>query len=113
MLLEFLKWDLKNISHVIMRTLLRFFPPISNLLFYITLIIVFLIFPAIQYPINITSNIGIWTTNFIISPMDVELMGGYRCTREGYEYLCLRVFSKENLILVHFMLTVWWMYLLD
>ena len=34
-----------------------------------------LTWPAIQYPINIVSILGIFTTNFLIPPMDAELMG--------------------------------------
>ena len=40
-------------------------------------------------------------------------MGIQRRTREGYESLCLRAFPKENIILKHYMIIAWWLYLLD
>ena len=79
--------------------------PILHLFFYIKLLIIVLTWPAIQYPIKVSSILGIWTTNCLIPPTDAELMGGNRCTREGYEPLCLRAFPKENLILAHYMLS--------
>ena len=72
-----------------MRNLLWTPLPILNLLLYITLLIMVLTWPVIQYPINIASIIGIWKTNYIILPTDVELMGGYRLMREVDDSLCI------------------------
>ena len=43
----------------------------------------------------------------------MELMGGHRHTRDGYESLCLRDLPKDNLILTLYMLSAWWLHLLD
>ena len=72
-----------------------------------------LTYPTIHYPIKILSILGIWTTNFLISPTDAELMGGHILTREGHESLCLRSFPKNNLILMHYMLSALWLHLID
>ena len=69
--------------------------------------------PAIQYPINIAFILGIFTTNLLIPPTYAQLIGGYRHTWEGDEYLCLRSFPKYNLILTRYMLIAWWLHLLD
>ena len=45
--------------------------------------------------------------------MDVELMGGHRRTREVDDSLCLRAFPRDNIILTHYMLSAWWLHLLD
>ena len=113
MILEFIKWILKNISHSAIRTLLRIFFLVFNLLFYITLLIMVLTWPAIQYPINITSILGIWKTNFLITPTDTELMGVQRRTRGGNGSLCLSFFPKDNLIIAHYIISTWWLHLLD
>ena len=63
MLLVFSKWYLKNILHGIVRILLRIMLTILNLLLYITLLIMGFTWPATQYPINIASILGIFTTN--------------------------------------------------
>ena len=55
-----LKWVLYNVSHVIMRILLRFMSPILNLLLPITLLFVVLTWTTIRYPIKITSILDIW-----------------------------------------------------
>ena len=68
---------------------------------------------AIQYPIMITYILGIWTTNFLIPPTDAEMMGGHRRTGEGDYYLCLRSFPKYNLILIHYMISAWWLHHLE
>ena len=96
-----------------MGTLLRIMSPILNLSFYITLLIMVLTWPATQYPINIVSILGIWTTNCLIPPTDAEMMGGNRRTREGDDSLCLRAFPKENPILAYYILGAWWLNLLD
>ena len=113
MLLVFLKRSLKNISHVIMRNLLRVIPPILNLLKYITLILMVRTCPTTQYPINISSILGIWETKFPIPQIDTELMVGCRFTMKGDESLCLRAFPKENLILAHYILSAWWLHLME
>ena len=82
-LLVLLKCYLNNISHGIMRTLLRIFL-VLDLLLYITLLVMVLTWPSVQYPINVASIIGIWTINCLIPPTDVELMGGHRRTSEEY-----------------------------
>ena len=87
MLLIFLKWDINNISYGIMRTLLRIMLPILKLLLYLMVLVMVLTWNATQYPINISSMLKIWTKICLIPPMDVELMGGYRHTREGDESL--------------------------
>ena len=101
MLLELLKWALKNTAHGVMRTLLRISSPILKLLLHITLLIMFLPWPAIQCPIKVVSIIGIWTINCLIPPTDTELMGRHRLTREGHDYLCISPPPKENLILAY------------
>ena len=68
MLRVFLKWSIKNISHIIIRTLLRIMFPVLNLLLYIMLLIMVLTWPATRYPIKITFILGIWTTNCLIPP---------------------------------------------
>ena len=70
MLLVFSKWYLNNILHGIVRTPLRIMFPILNLILYITLLIMFLTCPAIHYPINISSILGIWNTNCLIQKTD-------------------------------------------
>ena len=37
----------------------------------------------------------------------------HRITREGHESICIRDSPKENLILMHYMLSVWCLHLLD
>ena len=71
-----------------------------------------LTYPAIQYPIKISSIIGVCTTNGLIPLKDAELMGGHRCTREVDYSLCLRAFPNDNLILMYYILSAWWLYLL-
>ena len=83
-----------------------FFPVVKSLL-YITLLIVVLICPAIQYPINIASILGIWTTDFLITQTDAELIGVHRYKRERDDSLCLRVFPKDKIIITHYMLSAW------
>ena len=39
-------------------------------------------------------------------------MGGCRCTREVDDSLQLRDFPKENPILTHYMLSLWWLHLM-
>ena len=45
--------------------------------------------------------------------MDTELMVRHRRTRERHESICIRAFPKENLILTHYMLSTWWLHLLN
>ena len=40
-------------------------------------------------------------------------MDGNRRTRERDDYLFLRDFSKDNLILVHYIISEWWLHLLE
>ena len=68
--------------------------------------------PSIHHPIKVASIIGIWTINYLIPSMEAELMGRQRRTREGNEYLCIRAFPKDSLILKHYMLISWWLHLL-
>ena len=35
------------------------------------------------------------------------------CKREGYYPLCLRALPKENLILKYYIISAWWLHLLD
>ena len=88
-----------------MSTLIRVMSPILNLLLYITLILMALTWTATHYPINISSIIGIWATNCLITPMEAELMDRCRRMREGHDSLCLRAFPKKNPILTHYMLS--------
>ena len=53
-----------------MRTLLSINHPIFNLLLYITPLIMVPTWPAIQYPIKITSIPGIWKNNGLIPLID-------------------------------------------
>ena len=68
---------------------------------------------TIQNSINISSILGIWTTNFLIPPTEAELMGGHIRMREGHEYLCLSAFPKENNTLTHYTISAWWLYHLE
>ena len=45
--------------------------------------------------------------------MDAELMGRHRRTGEGHDSLCIRAFPKENLVLTQYMISTWWLHLLD
>ena len=40
------------------------------------------------------------------------MMVRHRRTMEGHEYLCIRYFPKENIILTHYMIRAWWLHLL-
>ena len=113
MLLVFLKWALDNISHGIMKTLLMVYLQILNLLLYIKVLIVVTNWTTIHYPIKNTSILGICTTNYLIPPIYTELMGGHIHMRKGDNYLCLRDFPKDNLILKHYMISAWRFQLLD
>ena len=113
MLLVFLKWALKNISQGITRNLLRVMCSILNLLLYITLLLIILTWPTTQYPINIASILGIWEKYYLIQPTDTELIGGYRCTREGCDSPHIRALPKKNFILKHYMISAWWLQLLN
>ena len=96
-----------------MRTLLRIFYPILKLILHIKLLIMVLTWTAIQYPIKVISILGIWTINCLIPPMDKELVGRHRRRRKVHESLCIRAFPNENLILANYMLSAWWLNLLD
>ena len=96
-----------------MRSPLRTPLPILNLILYFTLLIIFLTWPAIKHPIKFASILGICTTNCLIPPMNAEQMGGHRHTKEGNDSLCLRSLPKYNLIFMHYMLSAWWLHLLD
>ena len=37
----------------------------------------------------------------------------HRRTRDRDDYLCLRDFPKDNTILTHYMLSTWWLHLLN
>ena len=81
MLLAILKWALKNTSHSIMRTLVRIFSPILRLLLHITILIMFLNWPAIQCPIKVAYILGICKINFLIPKTEAELMDRHRHTK--------------------------------
>ena len=66
-----------------------------------------------QYPINISSILGIWGGGSLISPTDAELMGACRFTMEGDDSQHLRAFPEENPILAHYILSAWWLHLLN
>ena len=72
-----------------------------------------LTWPTIRYPIKITSILGIWTTDCLIPPTDAKLMGRNRRAREVNNSLCLGAFPKKNLILTHYMLSAWWLQIMD
>ena len=96
-----------------MRNLLRIISPILNLLLYIELLVMVITCTTTQYPIMIKFILGIWTTNCLIPPTDAGLIGGHRRTRERYESLLLRSFPTENLILTHYMLSAWWLHIMN
>ena len=81
MLLILFKFFLHNISHVIIMILLRMMPHILNLFLHVILLLMVLTWPSIQYPINITSILGIRETNFIIPPSETEFIGKRRSMR--------------------------------
>ena len=87
-----------------MSNLLIFFP-ILKLLFYIKLIIVVLTLSAIQYHSKIACIIRIFTTKCLIPLVDTKLIGVHM--REVSYYLFLRAFPKENLVLMHYILSAW------
>ena len=89
------------------------FYPILKLLFHISLLIMVLAWPVIQYPIKVPSILGIFTINLLIPPKDAELIGRHGRTREGHDPLYIRAFLKDNLILTHYMPSLWWLHLLD
>ena len=72
-----------------------------------------LTWPTIKYPFKIVSILGIFTTNYLIPPMDAKLMGRHSLMREGDDSLRLRAFPEENTILAHYMLSEWWLNLMD
>ena len=80
-----------------MRTLLRIMLPILNFLLCITLPIIVITWTATNYSIKIAPILGIGTTNCLIPPMNTELIGIHKRTRESDEYLLFRSFPKENL----------------
>ena len=94
MLLELLKWALKNTAHGVMRTLLRIFSLILELILLVTLLVIVLTWPEIQYPIKVTSILGIYKINCLIPPTDVELMVIHRCMKELHDSICIRSFPK-------------------
>ena len=96
-----------------MRTLLRIFSPILKVLLHVTLLTMVLTWTTIQYPINITYILKFFTIKCLIPPTDAELMGRHRPTREKHTSLLIGDFPKENIILVHYMLSAWWLHLLD
>ena len=91
---------------------LKDLPPIFNLLLYITMLVMALTYPAIQYSIMIVYIPGIWTKNCLIPLTDTGLVGGYRRTMERHDSLCLMAFPKDNLTLMQYMLSAWWLQLM-
>ena len=39
-------------------------------------------------------------------------MSGHRRMREGHEFLYLRDYPKENIVLSHYMISAWWLHLM-
>ena len=68
------KWIPQNISHWITSIILIVMSPVINVYLYIKLLRMVLTCPSIQYPVKITSILGIWATKCIIMKMDVEMM---------------------------------------
>ena len=95
-----------------MRILIRVMSPILDLSLYITLPLMILTCPTIQYYVNITSTLVIWETNWLIPPMDTEIMHRLRCKREGYKPQKLRVYPNQNIIILHYILRLRWIHLL-
>ena len=44
--------------------------------------------------------------------MNVELMSGRQCNKEGDEHQCLKIFPNQDLFLIHYVLSTWQTYLL-
>ena len=107
MILLIIKCILQNNSHGTIRILLTVISRITNILLHIILLLMVLTWNAIQYLIKIALILVIWERNCLISPTEEDLMGGIRLTREGYGHQQLRVFPKQNLILIHYMLSAW------
>ena len=105
MILLILKWILQNNSHGTIRIILTVISRINNILLHIVLLPMVLTWTAIQYLIKIALILVIWEINCLISPTEEDLVGGIRLTREGYGHQQLRVFPKQNLILIHYMLS--------
>ena len=108
-----LKWYLKNTAHGIMRNLLRIFSPTLKLLLHIKILMMVLTWPAIKYPIKVASILGISKINCLIPPMNYELMGRHRSVREVHGSIYSRAVPKDNLIVTHYMISAWWLHLLD
>ena len=45
--------------------------------------------------------------------MDAEMMVKIRRIREGDDSLCLKASPKENIILTHYIISAWWLHLMD
>ena len=87
--------------------------PILNLLLYITPLLMFLACPSTQYPIDISSILGIWATNCLILPTYAELMVRRECTREGDDVQHRRALPKKTPTLTHYILSAWRLHLLE
>ena len=109
MTLIFLKCILQNITHGIMRFLLR----VIILFLYIILLLIVLTWPAIQYPINISSILVILSTKCLIPLKYAEPVGLRQRTKEVDDTQHFRVLPKQNLIPTQFMLRSWGVHLLE
>ena len=112
MILATLKWDLTNTTHGIMRIILRIFYTILELLLNLTLFLMVLTCPAIQYPIKVISILVIWKIILLMPPIYAELIVRHRQKREVHDSLFVRAFPKHNIILAYYMLITWWLHLM-
>ena len=67
---------------------------------------------VVKYIIIFESVLGIWTLNWLIPSSHVEMTRRWRRTREEYASQCLKEFPKNDIILTHYMLIAWWIYLI-
>ena len=112
MILATLKWDLTNTTHGIMRIILRIFYTILELILNLTLFLMVLTCPAIQYPIKVISILVIWKIILLMPTIYAELIVRHRQKREVHDSLFVRAFPKHNIILTHYMLITWWLHLM-
>ena len=89
-----------------MRILLGNMTPINDVFVYFMLLSIVLIWTVIKYSFKVTSFIGIWTLNCLLSSTYTELMSVCHRMREGYISKCHKYFPKKHLISMHCMIGV-------
>ena len=85
---------------------------VIDLVIYFILLVMILTCTMAKLPIKITSVLWIWTLKCVILPMDIELMDGHCCMREGDTWQYLSNSPNQGLVLTHYMLSAGWIQLL-